>query len=138
MSRGKCAAGAAALPLRCRMGGAAMAVAQRTGRRQKVEQCAACHGHAGNSTIPAIPSLAGQPAQFIAMQLYMFREGNRKDPQMTPVAATLSNADMNDLGDYFSQGKPVLPARNDPPNKTGRRGASPSNTIARRAMARRS
>ncbi len=44
-----------------------------------------------------MPSLAGQPAQFIATQLFMFREGNRKDPQMTPMAAPLSNAEMNEL-----------------------------------------
>ena len=49
-----------------------------------------------------MPSLAGQPAQFITTQLVMFREGNRKDPQMSPMAAPLSNADMNDLGGYFA------------------------------------
>jgi len=55
-------------------------------------------------------SLAGQPAQFIAMQLFQFREGNRKDPEMTPPAAGLSNADLNDLAAYFSTQKPAAPA----------------------------
>jgi cytochrome c553 len=54
-----------------------------------------------------MPSLAGQPAQFISMQLFMFREGNRKDPQMSPVASSLSNADMNELAGYFSRQKPA-------------------------------
>ena len=40
----------------------------------------------------------------------MFREGNRKDPQMSPMAANLDNRDMNDLGDYFSAQVPVPPA----------------------------
>ena len=70
--------------------------------RQKAQVCSACHGPAGNSTNPVVPSLAGQPAQFIAIELFQFREGNRKDPQMTPLAANLSNADMNDLAAYFS------------------------------------
>ena len=47
---------------------------------QKAAPCAACHGDEGNSANPAVPSLAGQPEQFIATQLVMFREGNRKNP----------------------------------------------------------
>ena len=49
---------------------------------RKAEACIVCHGPGGNSTDPAMSSLAGQPAQFVSMQLYLFREGNRKDPQM--------------------------------------------------------
>src|SRR5262249_39282277 len=65
--------------------------------------CAACHGDGGNSTNPAVPSLSRQPAQFISTSLFMFREGNRKDDQMSPMAAKLSNADMNELAAYFSK-----------------------------------
>src|ERR1041384_8298937 len=64
--------------------------------------CAACHGEGGNSTNPAVPSLAGQPAQFISTALFMFREGNRKDDQMTPMAKPLKNAEMNELAAYFA------------------------------------
>jgi len=67
------------------------------------DRCFVCHGPGGNSTIPTNPSLAGHPAQAIAMQLYQFREGNRKDPQMTPMAANLSNKEMNELAEYFSK-----------------------------------
>jgi len=70
--------------------------------RAKAQVCAACHGPEGNSTNPLMPSLAGQPAQATTTQLFQFREGNRKDPQMSPMAENLSNADMNDLGEYFS------------------------------------
>ena len=78
---------------------------------KKAALCFACHGPNGNSTNPVLPSLAAQPGQFISTQLIMFREGRRKDPQMSPVAATLSNADMNALGKYFSAQKPAAPAR---------------------------
>ena len=85
--------------------------------RQKAEVCVACHGSAGNSTNPAVPSLSGQPAQFISTELFQFREGNRKDPQMTPMAMNLSNADMNDLAAYFSAQKAQPPThKTDPAN----------------------
>jgi cytochrome c553 len=83
--------------------------------RRKAEVCAACHGPGGNSTNPVNPSLAGQPAQFISMELYQFREGNRKDPQMTPMAANLSNADMNDLAAFFAAQKPAPPSHKTAP-----------------------
>jgi cytochrome c553 len=85
--------------------------------RQKAQRCAACHGPGGNSSNPVMPSLAGQPAQFISMQLFQFREGNRKDPQMTPMAAGLSNTDMNDLAAYFSAQKPAPPVHAADPAK---------------------
>jgi cytochrome c553 len=73
--------------------------------------CAACHGVNGNSTNPAVPSLAGQPGQFIGTQLVMFREKRRIDPQMSPIAATLTNADINALGKFFSAQEHLPPAK---------------------------
>ena len=73
--------------------------------------CEACHGPGGNSVNPAVPSLAGQPRQFIVTQLFMFREGNRKDPLMSPLAANLTNADLNQLAAYFSSHPPASPAK---------------------------
>ena len=79
--------------------------------RQKAEVCAACHGADGNSTIPTIPSLAGQPKQFIVSALFMFREGRRKNDQMTPFVEQLKNADLNDLALFFSSQKMTAPTR---------------------------
>jgi cytochrome c553 len=79
--------------------------------------CAACHGQQGNSTNPAVPSLAGQPKQFITTQLVMFREGNRKDAQMSPIAAGLANADIDGFGTYFSAQAPKPAAREVDPSK---------------------
>jgi cytochrome c553 len=77
--------------------------------------CAACHGPDGNSVIPANPSLAAQPEQSISIQLFQFREGNRKDPQMTPMASNLSNREMNELAAYFSKQKPAAPTHKTAP-----------------------
>ena len=82
---------------------------------RKAEPCFVCHGLGGNSTIPTNPSLAGHPAQAIAMQLYQFREGNRKDPQMSPMAANLSNKEMNELAEYFSKQKATPSAHKTAP-----------------------
>jgi len=80
--------------------------------------CAACHGPEGNSSTPANPSLAAQPAQFVSIQLYQFREGNRKDPQMSPMAEKLSNKEMNELAAYFSKQKAAAPSHKTSPEST--------------------
>jgi cytochrome c553 len=77
--------------------------------------CTACHGADGNSVIPANPSLAAQPEQAISTQLYQFREGNRKDPQMSPMAEKLSNKEMNELAAYFSKQKAAAPTHKTSP-----------------------
>jgi cytochrome c553 len=116
-TRGAAAATVSAVALALMFCVGAAAGADLEAGRQKAQVCVACHGPAGNSTNPVMPSLAGQPAQFISTELFQFREGNRKDPQMTPMAANLSNADMNDLAAYFSAQKPEPSAhKTDPAN----------------------
>ena len=83
--------------------------AERDAGRKKAELCVACHGPGGVSANPALPSIGGQPAKFITTQLVLFREGIRKDPVMSPIAASLSNADINDIADYLSS-LPLAPA----------------------------
>ncbi len=61
---------------------------------QKAQACIVCHGPGGNSTDP---------------------EGNRKDPQMSPMASSLSNADMNELAAYFARQKPAAPSHKTAP-----------------------
>src|SRR5215468_3491870 len=74
--------------------------------RKKAAPCAACHGPDGNATIPGTPSLAGQPVYFTHWQLIKFRDGRRKDPQMSPFAQSLSDADMADLAAYYEAQRP--------------------------------
>ena len=70
-----------------------------------------------------MPSLAGQPAQFLFMQLFLYREGERKDPQMSPVASRLSNADLDRLAAFFSVQKRAAPTHRTAPDNAvaGRR-----------------
>lgn len=69
--------------------------------RRKAEVCAACHGPDGNASIPGTPSLAGQPAFFTHWQLIKYRDGRRKDQQMSPFAEKLTDEDMADLSAYY-------------------------------------
>ena len=69
---------------------------------RQAQTCVACHGQDGVSKTAGIPSLAGQPKQALTTQLVMFREGNRKSPIMAPMAASLSNQDIDGLGTYFA------------------------------------
>lgn len=75
--------------------------------KTKAQTCVACHGPMGNSTDPQYPVLAGQTARYMYLQLKDFKEGRRKDPRMSPMAANLSKDDMQDLADYFAAQKPV-------------------------------
>ena len=70
--------------------------------KDKAELCLGCHGEAGISQTENIPSLAGQPDQFIQWQLVFFRGGARKNEQMQPVAEPISNEDIRTLGAYFA------------------------------------
>ena len=75
--------------------------------------CSACHGADGNSPSPANPNLAGQQADYIALQLAHFKSGVRSNPVMAGMAAALSPEDMRSLGAYFAQQKPKGSAAKD-------------------------
>jgi cytochrome c553 len=85
--------------------------------RRKAEVCASCHGADGNSTNPAIPSLAGQPPLYTYYQLLMFKQRQREDPQMSPFAADLSEADMQDIAAYYAAQTPAAPGATGDPAK---------------------
>lgn len=73
----------------------------------KAALCTACHGPNGNSVNPEWPRLAGQSAVYIAEQLRLFRSGVRDNPIMKPLAAALSDQDINDLAVYYEAQTPT-------------------------------
>jgi cytochrome c553 len=95
--------------------------------RNKAQACVACHGADGNAVSPDIPSLAAQPKQFLVQSLYMYREGVRKNAIMSPLAMSLSNADLNDLATFFSAQTLAAPARAMDPARVAQ-----SRTVAER------
>ncbi len=69
--------------------------------KAKSVTCAACHGGNGISAIPIYPNLAGQKAAYTAKQLKAFRDGQRSDPVMAPMAKPLSDTDIENLAAYY-------------------------------------
>ncbi len=64
--------------------------------------CASCHGPNGVSMNPLWPNLAGQQEQYLAKAMTDYRDGNRSDPTMVPMAKMLSDKEIQDLAAYFA------------------------------------
>ena len=67
----------------------------------------ACHGSNGISVIPMYPNLAGQKEQYLVLQIKAFRDGERKNMVMAPMAAGLSDTDIANVSAYFSSLDPT-------------------------------
>ena len=71
---------------------------------EKVAQsCVMCHGEHGISTMPGVPSLAGQPDIYLASQMKQFRDGKRHNEVMNVIAKPLSDADIDNVSEWFAQ-----------------------------------
>lgn len=72
------------------------------GGREASKTCAACHGADGNSNNPAFPSIAGQPAGYLADQLTAYREGDRENAIMSGQAANLTDQQIRDIAAFYA------------------------------------
>ncbi|VDK92270.1 c-type cytochrome [Pseudomonas aeruginosa] len=71
------------------------------------DACIGCHGVQGHSQHQGYPTLAGQPAPYLAAQLKRFASGERANPNMGPLAISLSEAEIEQLSEYFAKQSPV-------------------------------
>ena len=92
---------------------ASAAVGDKAAGGQVAEACGACHGAQGVSETEGIPSLAGQQDSFLQWQLIFFRTGRRQNEIMTPMAQSLSDEDVRNLGAYFASLPPPPAATAD-------------------------
>src|SRR3712207_8814006 len=81
------ALGLAALP-RAATPGAAETLTER------LVPCLACHGETGTSQTPEVPSLGGQPTDFLLIQLYQFRERLRIAEPMNELTKDFTDDDL--------------------------------------------
>lgn len=79
-----------------------MAAGDAAAGKTKAASCNACHGVNGISANPLWPNLAGQKDAYLVKQMKAFRDGNRSDPMMSPMAKPLSDADIDNLAAHFS------------------------------------
>ena len=64
--------------------------------------CSACHGADGVGIAPNFPDLAGQSATYLYVQLKTFKDGQRSDPVMGAMVASIVDADMRNLAAYYA------------------------------------
>jgi cytochrome c553 len=82
---------------------------------ERLAPCLACHGAGGQSQLPEVPSLGGQPAFYLLTQLVMFRERIRDIAPMSDMLKGASDDDLGRLADAMSK-LPPPSAVDDPPD----------------------
>ena len=70
--------------------------------RKKAASCSGCHGMDGMAKMPNVPHIAGESEFYLTKQLRAFRAGERQDEQMSVIAQSLSDEDIDNLAAYFS------------------------------------
>jgi cytochrome c553 len=85
---------------------------------QRVAPCLACHGENGDSPHPVVPSLGGQPAPYLLIQLYLFRENQRastykKGDEMVEIMSEMTKGftddDLRTFSEFLSKQPPPPP-----------------------------
>ena len=64
--------------------------------------CAGCHGAKGSSTADNFPNLAGQKKTYLVNALKAYRDKTRNAAMMNGMAASLTDAQIDDIAAYFS------------------------------------
>jgi len=70
--------------------------------KKKAATCFACHGVDGNAVDPQYPRLAGQYNLYLQQVLHEYKDGERENPIMKGMVATLSDQDIKDISAYFA------------------------------------
>lgn len=64
--------------------------------------CQNCHGEDGVAVLPGAANLSGQQKEYLRGQLRAYRSGSRQNAQMSIIAKTLTDADIENLADWYS------------------------------------
>jgi cytochrome c553 len=76
---------------------------------ERLVLCLACHGEQGQSAQPEVPSLGAQPAFYVMVQLYMFRERLRIIEVMNAVTQGLTDDELRSMADVIAKLPPPRP-----------------------------
>lgn len=68
--------------------------------------CGGCHGDAGVSTTPGMPSLVGFDPKYFVGTLKAYKSGQRKNDMMKSLVSGMSEADMENIALYYGLLKP--------------------------------
>ena len=70
---------------------------------ERAVPCLACHGEQGQSEIPETPSLGGQPAPYLLIQLFLFREKQRTVEIMNAMTKDFTDDDLRNFSDFVAK-----------------------------------
>src|SRR2546426_11655286 len=76
----------------------------------RVAACLACHGEKGQSAVPEMPPPGAQPAFYLLIQLFMFRERMRIVEVMNRMTQGLSDDDLRSLAEAIAELPSTPPA----------------------------
>ncbi len=71
--------------------------------------CSGCHGELGVSENPAIPSLAGQDAQYFIVAMKDYKDGSRRDEPMKGLVAPLDETVIRNMAAWYAAQQPQPP-----------------------------
>src|SRR6266705_3544328 len=69
--------------------------------------CAGCHGDAGISKTPGMPSLVGLDPKYLVAAMKAFKSGQRKNDTMKSMLAAVADADLGNIALYYALQKPA-------------------------------
>jgi cytochrome c553 len=72
------------------------------GRAKVRAACQVCHGEDGKALIVGAANLSGQQKEYLVEQLRQFRSGARRSEQMNIIARSLSDADIDNVAEWYS------------------------------------
>ena len=72
------------------------------GRIKARAACETCHGEDGKGTLAGVPNLSGQRKEYLIEQLQAYRSGSRRNEQMSIIAKSLSDADIENVAEWYA------------------------------------
>jgi cytochrome c553 len=91
------------------LAGAFVAPARAQTLTERLSVCLSCHGESGRSETAEVPSLGKQPAEYLLIQLYQFREKARIAPPMNDMAQDLTDEDLREFSETLAKLPPPTP-----------------------------
>src|SRR5208282_5429542 len=77
------------------------------GKTVAERQCKSCHGLDGRGMGPAIPTLAGQPENYLLAAMAEYKDGRRNHASLRAFIEGLSDADTRNVAAYFASLPPI-------------------------------
>ena len=71
-------------------------------RARVLTLCQNCHGENGVAVLPGAANLSGQQKEYLQAQLRAYRSGSRRNDQMSIIAKTLTDDDIENLAEWYS------------------------------------